>query len=246
MRAITPSDRDVRLLTPDEFARRIQARSPRKKIAAYLALLFWLGVLASKPFLKRVLDLGGAIIGMLLLSPLLLITALIIKLESPGPVFYTQIRVGKRGKPFTIYKFRSMGVTADAEREALLDQNDSSDGVLFKAKADPRITRFGKIIRRLSIDELPQLLNVVIGDMSLVGPRPALPEEVAQYDAQARKRLQTKPGLTCIWQISGRSDIPFRQQVELDVRYLSAKSVVKDLSIIFKTVPAVLSGKGAY
>jgi lipopolysaccharide/colanic/teichoic acid biosynthesis glycosyltransferase len=145
-----------------------------------------------------------------------------------------------------MYKFRSMHVAAESERDALRASNESADGVIFKLKQDPRITRVGRLIRRFSIDELPQLLNVLFGDMSIVGPRPALPSEVNEYDIQARKRLQTKPGLTCLWQIGGRSDLPFGQQVELDLRYLSGKSLLKDIEIIAKTIPAVISGKGAY
>ncbi len=230
----------------DQFVESLQYRPLRQQLAARHARLVWRTSLVLRPTLKRLVDVLGSLAGLIVLSPLLSLTALLIKLESTGPALYSQQRVGKRGDLFTLYKFRSMRTTADAEKEALLDSNDSSDGVIFKSRTDPRITRTGQIIRRLSIDELPQLFNVLKGEMSLVGPRPALPEEVAQYDAQARKRLQTKPGLTCLWQIGGRSDLPFRQQVDLDVRYLSAKSFLNDLVIILKTIPAVISGKGAY
>ncbi len=190
--------------------------------------------------------MAGATAGLVLLAPLLIATALAIYMESPGPILFRQVRVGKRGRPFTMFKFRSMRVTAEEDKQALSADNESADGVLFKMKKDPRVTRVGRIIRRLSIDELPQLLNILRGDMSIVGPRPALPTEVDQYDIEARKRLQTKPGLTCLWQISGRSDLAFSEQVDLDLRYLQARSLAKDIEIIARTVPAVISGKGAY
>ena len=195
---------------------------------------------------KRGLDILGSSMGMLVLSPLLLGVALLIKLESKGPVIFTQDRVGVRGKTFKLYKFRSMFPDAEQRLAALKDQNESSDGVLFKMRKDPRITTVGRIIRRLSIDELPQLLNVLRGEMTLVGPRPALPREVAEYSPTERKRLQLKPGLTCLWQVNGRSDIPFNEQVELDLTYASQQSPVEDMSILVKTIPAVISGKGAY
>ena len=139
-----------------------------------------------------------------------------------------------------------MFMDAEERLAELMRSNESKDGVIFKMRADPRITRVGRVIRRLSIDELPQLLNVMRGEMSIVGPRPALPAEVAQYDPMARKRLQAKPGLTCLWQISGRSNLAFNEQIDLDLRYLQKKSLGKDIEIIARTVPAVISGKGAY
>ena len=234
------------LPTASEFVAATRSRPLAQRLRARLARVSWQWSLSLRPALKRVADVAGALAGLLLLSPLFVLVAVSIRVESAGPVLYRQQRVGKRGRLFTMYKFRSMRVTADAEKKDLLDRNDSSDGVIFKSKADPRVTRVGRIIRRLSIDELPQLLNVLRGEMSLVGPRPALPDEVAQYDAQARKRLQTRPGLTCLWQISGRSDLPFGKQVDLDVRYLSAKSFLNDIVIILKTLPAVIAGRGAY
>lgn len=197
-------------------------------------------------FLKRTLDLIGVGTGLLLLSPLLLIVALLIKLTSPGPIFYSQMRVGLRGKLFRMWKFRSMYTDADQRKAALEAQNEMAGGVLFKMKRDPRITPIGRIIRRLSIDELPQLLNVLTGEMSLVGPRPALPQEVAAYPVLARARLEVKPGLTGLWQISGRSDLPFDKQVLLDTAYVHTQSTKNDIKLIAKTIPAVVSGKGAY
>ncbi len=200
----------------------------------------------SNNFLNRAIDVmasGGLI---LLLSPLLLVLSTMIKLESRGPVFFSQMRVGERGELFRMWKFRSMYTDAEKRKDALSDQQSLSGGVRFKMKKDPRITRIGGIIRRLSIDELPQLWNVLIGEMSLVGPRPGLPKEVAEYQQADRKRLLGRPGITCIWQVSGRSDIPFDQQVEMDVRYIAERSFSTNLKLLFKTVPAVLSGRGAY
>lgn len=196
--------------------------------------------------LKRFFDVVITVIVLLLLSPLLLIVAVWIKLDSPGPMIFRQIRVGKNGRHFNFYKFRSMYMDADKRKAEILEQNESRDGVIFKMKKDPRITRPGRFIRKFSIDELPQLFNVLMGDMSLVGPRPPLPSEVAQYTLEDRKRLHVIPGITCIWQVSGRSDIPFKEQVELDKEYIKSQSAWKDFLILLKTIPAVLTGRGAY
>ena len=197
-------------------------------------------------YLKRSVDIGAASFALILLSPLLMITALLIKRQSPGAIIFRQIRVGKHGRQFSMYKFRSMFIDAEARLAELKQDNESKDGVIFKLKHDPRITSVGRFIRKLSIDELPQLVNVLNGSMSLVGPRPALPSEVAQYDSPQTYRLQCKPGITCIWQVSGRSDIPFHQQVEMDVDYIQRKSIFTDITILLKTVPAVLLARGAY
>ena len=197
-------------------------------------------------FFKRALDLIGVGAGLLLLSPMLIVVALLIKITSPGPIFYSQMRVGLRGKLFRMWKFRSMYTNADKRKAELEAQNEMAGGVLFKMKRDPRITPIGRIIRRLSIDELPQLLNVLTGEMSLVGPRPALPKEVEAYPVLARARLEVKPGLTGLWQISGRSDLPFDKQVLLDTAYVHTQSTTNDIKLIAKTIPAVVSGKGAY
>ena len=195
---------------------------------------------------KTVVDVTCASLGILVLSPVFLVCAAVIRLESPGPVIFKQKRIGRDGRPFNFYKFRSMYIDAEQRRQELLKANESKDGVIFKMQKDPRVTRFGRFIRKFSIDELPQLFNVVVGDMSLVGPRPPLPSEVAEYTLEDRKRLMVKPGITCIWQVSGRSDIPFRQQVALDKEYIMSRSLWRDLWILLKTVPAVLTGKGAY
>lgn len=196
--------------------------------------------------IKRAVDVIVSAVMILLLSPMLLLVMLIIRLESPGPVFYSQTRVGYKGRLFKLWKFRSMYIDADKRRAELEAQNEMHGGVIFKMKRDPRITRTGRIIRKLSIDELPQLWNVFKGDMSLVGPRPALPSEVELYSVEERVRLYAKPGITCIWQVSGRSDIPFPQQVLLDEDYLYSQSVFTDFKLLLKTIPAVISGKGAY
>lgn len=237
---------EARLPGPWEFISAVRQRSRLSRLLAAMRLEIWRALLALRAAARRILDITGATAGLVLLAPLLLATAAAIRFESPGPVLFHQVRVGKRGRPFTMFKFRSMRVTAEQDKAALSKDNESADGVLFKMKRDPRITRVGRLIRRLSIDELPQLLNVLRGDMSIVGPRPALPSEVGQYSLEARKRLQTKPGLTCLWQISGRSDLAFSEQVDLDLRYLQGRSLTRDIAIIAKTVPAVIGGKGAY
>lgn len=198
------------------------------------------------PLTKRLVDILGAALGLLLLSPLLLIVAVIVRLESPGPVFFSQVRVGRRGRPFRCRKFRSMYVDAEARKDALMAQNEMQGGTTFKMKRDPRITRVGRFIRKASIDELPQLWNVLVGEMSLVGPRPPVPAEVAGYTALDRKRLSVKPGITCIWQVTGRSDIPFEEQVNLDLRYINERSLLLDVKLLLMTVPAVLFARGAY
>jgi len=195
---------------------------------------------------KRIMDIVISALGMLLLSPLFLVIAVAVKLSSRGPVFFKQVRVGRYGRHFTFYKFRSMRPNADAEKAWLMDRNESKDGVIFKMKDDPRITKVGKFLRRTSLDELPQLWNVFIGDMSLVGPRPPVPSEVEKYTLEDRKRLDVIPGITCLWQIKGRSDIPFNEQVRLDKEYILTPGIWKDIVILLKTIPAIIGGKGAY
>lgn len=196
--------------------------------------------------LKRSVDVIASGLGLVLLSPFLLFIALLIRLTSPGPALFHQVRVGLYGRHFNFLKFRSMYLDAEARRAGLQSQNESADGVIFKMKNDPRVTPIGKFLRRTSLDEIPQLFNVLIGDMSLVGPRPPLPSEVREYTLEDRKRLNVKPGLTCIWQVSGRSDIPFERQVSLDKEYIRSHGFLSDLAILLKTIPAILSGKGAY
>ena len=195
---------------------------------------------------KRAIDVVGSLVGMALLSPVFLGIALAVKLTSPGPVIFAQVRVGRYGRHFRFYKFRSMYVDAEERKKELLAKNESKDGVIFKMKDDPRITKVGKFLRRTSLDELPQLWNVFIGDMSLVGPRPPVPKEVQEYTLEDRKRLDVIPGITCLWQIRGRSEIPFHEQVRLDKEYILAPSVWTDIKILLKTIPAIIGGKGAY
>lgn len=195
---------------------------------------------------KRAIDVVGSFAGMLLLSPLLLSIAAAVKLTSPGPVFFCQTRVGRYGRHFKFWKFRSMYIDAEARKAELLSKNESKDGVIFKMKDDPRITKVGKFLRRTSLDELPQLWNVFVGDMSLVGPRPPVPSEVAEYTLEDRKRLDVIPGITCLWQIKGRSEIPFHEQVRLDKEYIQTPGFWKDVVILLKTIPAIIGGKGAY
>ncbi|MBO9440996.1 WecB/TagA/CpsF family glycosyltransferase [Phaeobacter italicus] len=194
---------------------------------------------------KRVLDVATAATALVLLAPVFALTALAIRAESRGPVIFRQTRVGQNGETFTMFKFRSMSQDAEARRAAVLSQSDR-DGVCFKAKADPRITRVGRFIRRASIDELPQIFNVLRGDMSIVGPRPALPVEVDAYPPRALRRLAVKPGITGVWQVSGRADVGFDEMVEMDIAYAKEASVGLDLTLMYRTIGAVLSGRGAY
>lgn len=211
-----------------------------------LRLLAWKTTVTASYAVKRLMDIVFSALGMVLLSPVYLAIAAAVKLSSPGPVFFVQTRVGRYGRHFRFYKFRSMRQDAEAQKAALMDRNESKDGVIFKMKDDPRITKVGRFLRRTSLDELPQLWNVFIGDMSLVGPRPPVPSEVQEYTLEDRKRLDVIPGITCLWQIKGRSEIPFNEQVRLDKEYILAPSVWKDISILLKTIPAILGGKGAY
>lgn len=195
--------------------------------------------------LKRVLDISVASVAIVLTSPIMLVTAILIKLESPGPVIFKQVRVGKDGEHFYCYKFRSMYVDAEQRLRELQAKNEA-DGPVFKMKRDPRVTRVGRVIRKLSIDELPQLFNVLKGEMSLVGPRPALPSEVAKYTYEQVGRLHAIPGITGLQQVSGRSDLDFKRWVELDLQYIAEQSIWKDIEILLRTIPAVLLGRGAY
>ncbi len=220
------------------LANRLRARRTR---------LAWWWSTRKFPLLKRSLDLALVLPALVLLSPLFLMVALSIKLHDRGPVLFWQKRVGLNGRVFSFPKFRSMCVNAEAVRAALLATNEhGSDGVTFKMKRDPRITPVGRLIRRTSIDELPQLWSIVRGDMSLVGPRPPLVGEVARYTMNERQRLSVTPGLTCIWQVNGRSEIPFPQQVMMDIDYIQQRSMGNDIKLIAQTLPAVIRGRGAY
>ncbi|MGA3106223.1 MAG: sugar transferase [Terriglobales bacterium] len=206
----------------------------------------WSAVVWGAGALKRFVDILVSLVMLCMLSPLFFAVALMIKVTDRGPILFWQKRVGKWGQEFPFPKFRSMVANAEQLKDALLQQNQHEDQKTFKMKSDPRVTWIGRLIRRLSIDELPQLWCVLKGDMSVVGPRPPVPREVALYTLSDRRRLDVTPGLTCIWQVSGRGDIPFPQQVELDVQYIQSRSLLADLRILLMTVPAVLLGKGAY
>ena len=195
-------------------------------------------------FIKRLIDIGVSSLVLFVMSPVLLIIALLIKLTSKGPVLFKQTRSGLKGRKFVLYKFRSMVVDAEAQRKELVEKNEM-DGPVFKMRHDPRITKIGRFIRRTSLDEYPQLINVLKGDMSIVGPRPPLPEEVENYEIWQRRRLSLKPGITCIWQVSGRNKISFEQWMKMDLQYIDNWSLLLDLKIILQTFFVVLTGYGA-
>ncbi len=194
---------------------------------------------------KRTIDIIGAGLGLILLSPIIAVVACAVKVTSKGPVFFSQKRVGKNGELFEMYKFRSMVVNAEELKENLEEQNEMS-GPMFKIKDDPRVTKVGKFIRKTSIDELPQLWNVLKGDMSLVGPRPSLPKEVEQFDNWMFKRLSVRPGLTCYWQVSGRNNIDFEDWMKLDIKYVEQRNLWIDIKLIFKTVFVLFGDKNAH
>ena len=214
----------------------------------------WRVVIHATFFFKRALDIVGSVVALLLFAPVFCLLALLVKTDG-GPVFFRQTRVGLNGREFKMLKFRSMCVDAERRLKDLLNQNEKASGVTFKMKNDPRITRVGRWLRKSSLDELPQFWNVLRGDMSLVGPRPPIPREVALYSPADRRRLLAKPGITCLWQVGERSGglleigdrnvIDFPEQVALDLRYIEGQSVGKDLWLLAKTVPAILFGKGA-
>ena len=219
----------------------------RRRRLARRRYLLWQALTRGQSLGKRLLDLVVVVPALLALMPLFLLVGVLIRSTDGGPMLYWQRRVGLSGREFDFPKFRSMGVNSDEVRRKLEALNQhGAQGVTFKMKRDPRITWIGRIIRRFSIDELPQLWCVLKGDMTLVGPRPPLPSEVARYTLADRERLCVVPGLTCIWQVSGRSDVPFDRQVVMDVAYIHQRSLLTDLALLLRTVPAVVLGKGAY
>ena len=240
----TAADRDARLA---QLARELPARQGwTARLRRLRKKYLWAVVIGSARLIKRSIDLVGAAVGLLVGLPLFVVVAAAIKATDRGPVLFWQTRVGQWGREFPFPKFRSMHLDAEARKAELMAQNQHAAGVTFKMKRDPRVTWCGRIFRKLSLDELPQLWCVLRGEMSLVGPRPPVPSEVAQYTLADRRRLDAKPGLTCIWQVSGRGDIPFPQQVRLDVEYIESQSLWLDLKLLAATVPAVLMGRGAY
>lgn len=233
-------------LLEELYAKYGETQSLKKRWLYWRKKYSWLIIVGLSKFLKRFLDLVLGIILLILFLPIMLLISLIIKFIDMGPVFYITDRVGKWGREFPFIKFRTMVIHADQLKESLESAKEFKDDVTFKIKKDPRVTRFGRFLRKTSLDELPQLWCVIKGDMSLVGPRPPLPSEVAKYTLEDRRRLDVLPGLTGIWQVSGRSDIPFEKQVKLDLQYIESQSIWLDIKILLKTIPAVLLGKGAY
>lgn len=240
------SDKEINALLMERYTA-LQSPFGRWKLNAYARAkrFSWRCAIFSAEFIKRFVDIVFSLVALVLLAPVFALVALLIKLEDGGPIFFEQRRVGKWGREFKMYKFRSMCVDAEQKLQAILAKNKHVTGVTFKAHDDPRITRVGRWLRKFSIDEFPQFYNVLAGDMSLVGPRPPVPREVAIYSPADRRRLEVKPGLTCFWQIGGRSEIDFPEQVLLDVQYIESQSIWLDVKILFKTVPAVLFGRGA-
>lgn len=196
-------------------------------------------------FFKRLIDIIGSLAGLILATPILLVIGILIKLESKGPIVFAQNRVGVNGKEFKMYKLRSMVINAEELKKRLEAQNEMS-GPMFKIKDDPRITRVGKFIRKTSIDELAQLVNVLKGDMSLVGPRPSLPKEVAEFEPWMLERLDVKPGLTCFWQVMGRNKIGFEEWMRLDIKYVRERNFRLDIKLILKTFFVLFGDKNAY
>jgi lipopolysaccharide/colanic/teichoic acid biosynthesis glycosyltransferase len=239
------SDRDIR----DFLHRRYgatQTRWGRWRLAVLIwrKRLLWNWLISGSLLLKRLLDILGSAAAIAVLSPVILLVVLLVRMDG-GPAVFAQTRVGKFGREFKMFKFRSMCMNAEARLKEVLSANSHAEGVTFKIKNDPRITKVGKWLRKLSLDEVPQFFNVLMGDMSLVGPRPPVPGEVAMYTATDRRRLAVNPGITCIWQISGRSEIDFSGQVRLDVSYIESQTFWQDVRILAKTVPAVVAGRGA-
>ena len=227
-------------LGDENRAAEVDHSSGETRRAEAMEPLFFQGL----PLWKRALDLAGASFGLVLLLPVMLLVGALLKMTSRGPVFFRQSRVGLGGRPFTMVKFRTMVVGAERLQARLLDQNEQ-EGPIFKITNDPRITGIGRFLRKTSLDELPQLWNVLLGEMSLVGPRPPLQKEVVQYESWQRRRLFVTPGITCIWQVKGRSRIGFTDWMRMDLEYIEARSPWSDLKLLFLTVPAVLLRRGA-
>jgi lipopolysaccharide/colanic/teichoic acid biosynthesis glycosyltransferase len=224
-------------------------RGPSARRAAHLRramLRVGLRLRAIGPAIRRAVDIVVSGLALLAIAPLLAVAAVAIKLSSPGPIFFFQERIGQYGRRFKMVKLRTMVVNAEALKTQLAQKRaEASDGVRFKLRDDPRITGPGRLLRRFSVDEFPQFWNVFVGDMTLVGPRPPVWREVALYDPRALRRLEVRPGLTCLWQVGGRSDLDFDQQVSLDLEYIDSVKPIDEIKIVARTVPAVLTGKGA-
>lgn len=248
---MSPASQVTRVQLADELYQRYVQNATgsmglRRKLRYHRKRILWTAVIGGTRVLKRVIDIFASLTLLIMGLPFFLLIMLLIKMTDGGPALFWQTRVGFRGREFPFPKFRSMVANAEELKAKLLQQNDHDDSVTFKMKNDPRITWIGRFIRRGSIDELPQLWCVLKGEMSLVGPRPPVPAEVEQYTIADRRRLEAIPGLTCFWQVMGRGEIPFDQQVELDARYIESQSIWLDIKLLFMTIPAVLFGKGAY
>ncbi|MDE1175189.1 MAG: sugar transferase [Edaphobacter sp.] len=218
-----------------------------KTLRAFFKMFSWALIVNGTKFLKRALDIVVSLLALLFLSPFLLLLFALVRLQDGGPALFWQTRVGLWGREFRFPKIRSMVQDADRQKHTLAEANQhGNEGITFKMKRDPRVTSIGRMMRKLSLDELPQLWCVLQGDMSLVGPRPPVPSEVVRYSVSDRRRLEVKPGLTCIWQVSGRSELPFEQQVRLDAQYIDSHSLRLDMMLLLKTIPAILTGRGAY
>ena len=236
---------DPRRPDPRRLERRLTQSARRQALNSARKIAWRIGIRAGDAG-KRALDVLVSATALVLLAPLFLLVAVLIKATDRGPALFWQTRIGKWGQPFRFPKFRSMVVDAEAVQARLLASNVHGDGITFKLKRDPRITWIGRIIRKTSIDELPQLWCVMKGEMSLVGPRPALEREVARYSLDDRRRLDAVPGLTCTWQVSGRSDIAFPEQLRMDVEYIERQGLKEDIRLLLRTIPAVITGRGAY
>lgn len=233
------AERMLEIYATEKFKTPVSAQRMRMR------LVLWVIRNKMQDNVKRVFDFIVALIALLILWPLMLLVALAVKLNSPGPVIFKQVRVGKWGKPFECYKFRSMYIDAEERKAELMSQNEA-DAVVFKMKNDPRVTKVGRFTRKTSLDELPQLINVLKGEMSLVGPRPPVPSEVVQYQFEDLGRLGAVPGITGLQQVSGRSSLDFKTWVELDLQYIEEQSLWRDIQILIKTIPAVILSRGAY
>ncbi|MEM7799872.1 MAG: sugar transferase [Chloroflexota bacterium] len=240
---INPKDDKARRMLEKYASRHFNSVRSANRMRLHLAYWVVRGKISRN--LKRIFDFSVAGLALIALSPIMLIVALLVKLTSPGPIFFKQERVGKWGKTFYCFKFRSMYIDAEERKKELMKYNEA-DGPVFKMKNDPRVTSIGRFIRKTSLDELPQLINVIRGEMSLVGPRPAVPTEVDQYDFHTLGRLDAIPGITGLQQVSGRSNLDFTRWVELDLQYIEEQSLWTDIKILLKTIPAVLFSRGAY
>ena len=239
-------EREQQDLFDELYRRHARGRASSGRSRFYAKKYGWLIVVTGAKSVKRLIDIAGSLALLLITSPLFAVVSAIIKLQDGGPVFFHQTRVGQYGKEFVLPKFRSMVLNADDLLSQVADQDEHPGEATFKIRRDPRVTGIGRVMRKLSIDELPQVWCVLKGQMSLVGPRPHILREVAQYSLADRRRLDVLPGLTCIWQVSGRADLTFPDQVRLDVQYIESQSLWLDVVLLLRTIPAVLIGKGAY